>query len=146
MSRFNTDPIDDFMTALPTPGAGLYVSPAFEKIKKEYGVDAAKDFLLAYRHNDQDAALRVARTISREDGCKIGGSSVGYVFKLANEQHQIIPPKPVVGQTGFDGYRSEAHALLGASLLLRLKLEGQKPSVEEQYKVKGYDDPAVKIF
>ena len=134
------------MTALPTPGAGLYVSPAFEKIKKEYGVDTAKDFLLAYRHNDQDAALRVARAISREDGCKKGGSSVGYVFKLANEQHQVVPAKPVVGPEGFDGYRSESHALLGASLLLRLKLEGQKETPDEHFKVKGYDDPAVKIF
>lgn len=145
MSKFSTDPLEDFMTALPTPGAGLHVSPAFEKIKKEYGVDAAKDFLVAYRENDQEAALRVARKISRDDGCKIAGSSLGYVFDLADEQHKVVPPKPVVGPEGFDGYRSEAHAILGASLLLRLKLANQKSSIEEE-KVNGFKHAGVKIF
>lgn len=146
MSIYSSDPLEDFMTALPTPGAGLYVSPAFEKIKKEYGVDAAKDFLLAYRQNDLEAALRVARKISRDDGCKIAGSSLGYVFHLADEKHKIVPPKPVVGPEGVDGYRSDAHAILGASLLLRLKLSSQKPTIEEEYKVNGFNHPGQKIF
>jgi hypothetical protein len=146
MSKFSTNPLEDFFNALPTPGAGLYVSPAFEKIKKEYGVDAAKDFLAAYRNNDQEAALRVARKISRDDGCKIGGSSLGFVFDMAGEQHKIVPPKPVVGPEGFDGYRSEAHAVLGASLMLRLKLATQKQSLEEEYKVNGFNPAGVKIF
>jgi hypothetical protein len=122
MSRFSIDPLQDFLTALPTPGAGLHVSPAFEKIKKEYGVDVAKDFLAAYRHNDDEAATRVARKIANDDGCQIAKTSLGYVFNLANERHEVEPPKKVVGPEGVDGYRSEAHAILGAGLMLRMRM------------------------
>jgi len=145
MSKISIDPLEDFFNALPTPGAGLHVSPAFEKIKQEYGVDAAKDFLLAYRQHDSEAATRVARKISRDDGCRIGGSSLGYVFELANEQHKIIPPKPVAGVEGVDGYRSEAHALLGASIMLRQKLASQKRRVDQAYQIAEHEN-GVKIF
>jgi hypothetical protein len=146
MTKHQTDPIADFAAALPTPGAGLYVSPAFEKIKNEYGVDVAKDFLLAYRQNDLEAAVRVARKVSRDDGCKIGSSSLGYVFDLADEQHTIPLPKSIVGPEGHDGYRSEAHAILGASLLLRLKLCADKKSTYEEHSTNRKSVTGVKIF
>lgn len=146
MNRLSGDPLQEFLTGLPTPGAGLYVSPAFEKIKHEYGVDTAKDFLAAYRYNDDEAALRVAKKISKDDGCKIEKSSLGYVFQLADEKHEILPPKEVVGPGYFDGYRSEAHSLLAAGLMYGFKAKALKSAIEEEQKMADAIKMGNKIF
>lgn len=106
----------NFSAALETFGAGMFVSPAFEKIKKEHGPELAEDFLKAYRNHDVEAAARVSVALSHDRNCQIDKGDCGYIFQVANEQFNVESKARIVGLDGVGGYRSEAHACLAAGI------------------------------